>query len=1333
MKMKNVEDFYPLSPMQQGMLFHSLYAPESGVYVEQMSCTLQGPLDVAAFEQAWKQEIARHSILRTGFVGEGLKEPVQVVHRRVDLPMEQHDWRSLSSVEQDRRREDFLETERRRGFNLSDPPLMRLALMRMADETYAFVWTYHHILLDGWSMPLLFQEVFALYGAYSQGQVPQLRPPRPFRDYVIWLKRQDMGQAEAFWRRTLKGFTAPTPLVVDWPVSSEADEQEQYDEQEITLSVTQTTALQSLVQQHQLTLNTLVQGAWALLLSRYSAEGDVVFGATVSGRPPDLEGSEFMMGLFINTLPVRVQTPPDAVLSSWLRELQAQQAELRQYEYSPLVEIQGWSNVPRGLPLFESILVFENYPVDTSTGTQQGRLAIRDIRSVEQTNYPLTVVAGVDEELLIRIVYGRHRFDTGTIERMLGHLRTLLEGMAEDPARRISALPLLTAAEEEAVLAEWNATDSAYPKDRCVHELFEAQADRAPDAVAVVLENQSLTYGELNARANQLAHNLRAMDVGPETLVGISVERSLEMVIGMLAILKAGGAYLPLDPAYPRDRLGFMMEDAEVRIVLTQCDLLPRGEKSASSASRSFICLDTGWDQIAQKPATSPPSDTRPDNVAYAIYTSGSTGRPKGVLLEHRGLCNLVNAQTKAFDVQSDSRVLQFASFSFDASVSEVFTALLTGATLCLAQQETLTSLSGLLQLLRDEAITIVTLPPSVLGLLPAEELPALETLISAGEACSPDIVARWAPGRRFINAYGPTEATVGPMLSMVDDISPGTSRVPIGRPIDNTQVYLFDGDLRPVPVQVPGELHVGGVGVGRGYWRRPRLTAEKYVPDPFSDEPGARLYKTGDLARLLPDGEVEFLGRIDHQVKVRGFRIELGEIGAVLRQHPALQAAVVLAREDSPGDKRLVAYVVPEYEVAPDIGELRDHLREKLPDYMVPSALVILEALPLTPNGKVDRQALPAPDRERPDLARSYVAPRDALEAQLTRLWEDILDIEPIGVKDDFFELGGHSLLALRLMAQVEQRLGRELSLATLFQGATIEHLATVLRQQGEVASPSSLVPLQRGGSKRPLFFIHPTGGSVHWYADLARHLAPDQPLYGLQAQGLTTGRDLHTSIEHMAAHYVREVRELQPEGPYLLGSWSMGVAVAFEMAQQLYAAGQRVALLALLDQGPSVPTDEAVDDAAYLMDVFGKHVPLSLVRLRELEPDEQVAYVFEKAREVDWIYPDVTLPQFRHFVRMLRLHTEMWRDYEPQPFPGRVTLFRADEQPEDGPEERDMGWGELAAGGVDIRHVPGDHLTMIHEPHVEILAGKLRACLDEIQGEVSRARNRENVDTLM
>ncbi|MDY7076525.1 MAG: amino acid adenylation domain-containing protein [Chloroflexota bacterium] len=840
MSMKNVEDFYPLSPMQQGMLFHSLFAPESGVYVEQTGCTLRGNLDVPAFQRAWQRVVDRHPILRTAFVGEGLKEPIQVVHREVQLPVEQQDWRTLSTLEQEARLEDSLQAERKCGFDLSKAPLMRLALMRTDDDTYEFIWTNHHILLDGWSIPLLLQEVFAFYESFRQGQDLRFGPPRPYRDYIVWLKRQDMEQAEAFWRATLAGFTAPTDLVVDRPLESVADQKERYDEREIWLSAETTAALRSLVQQHRLTLNTLVQGAWVLILSRYSGEEDVLFGATVSGRPTDLPESEFMVGLFINTLPVRVRVPPDALAVEWLKGLGAQLVDMRQYEYSPLVDIQGWSDMPRGLPLFKSILVFENYPVSaTSLQEPERGLAIDNLHSVEQTNYPLTVVAGVAEELMLKIVYDARCFDADTIRRMLVHLGTLLESFAVGPEWPISTLPLLAEAEQQQLLVKWNDNAADYPLDRCVHELFEAQVERTPEAIAVAFsstdsghgEGERLTYDELNRRANQLAHRLQGLGVESEVLVGICVERSLDMIVAVLGILKAGGAYLPLDPAYPPERIAFMLEDAQVSVLLTQerlVEWLPDSEAM-------LIRLDADWETIAQEGDENPTSEVSPDNLAYVIYTSGSTGRPKGTQLQHRGLCNLAHAVIPIFGIDAGSCVLQFASFGFDASVAEVFPTLLTGATLCMARQDTLASGLALIQLLQDWAITIITLPPSMLEFLPAEYLPALQTVVSAGEQCSGDIVARWAPGRRFVNGYGPTETTVAASYWMVEDTPEEITSVPIGRPVPNTQIYLLDRYLRPVPIGVPGELYVGGVSLARGYLNRPETTAERFIPDPFT------------------------------------------------------------------------------------------------------------------------------------------------------------------------------------------------------------------------------------------------------------------------------------------------------------------------------------------------------------------------------------------------------------------------------------------------------------------------------------------------------------------
>ncbi len=1329
MTIKDIQDLYPLSPMQQGMLFHSLYAPESGMYVEQFSCTLHGNLDVTAFERAWQRVVDRHSVLRTAFVGESLKEPAQVIYRQVKLPIEQEDLRGLSSVEQAARLNKFLAAERRRGFALSDAPLMRIMLGRITDDAYEFVWCHHHALLDGWSVPIVFQEVLAFYDAFSRGGDLRLEPPRPYRDYIVWLKRQDVSKAETFWRETLKGFTAPTPLVVDRSRGSAADASARAVEVETHLSAEATAALNALARKNRLTLNTLAQGAWALLLSRYSGEDQVVFGATVSGRPAELAGAETMVGLFINTLPVRVRVPPDASLLSWLKDLQTYQTELRQYEYSPLVQIQGWSAVPRGLPLFESIMVFENLPVGEALQEGKTDLEIFNVRSAEQTNYPITVIIGPARELMLKISYDSSRFDQPTILRMLGHLQTLLEGMASQPDGLLAAIPMLTQAERQQLLVEWNDTHADYPLDRCVHELFEAQVKRIPDAIALVYEEERVTYRELNRRANQLAHYLQKLGVGPEVIVGICVEPSIEMIVGVLGVLKAGGAYLPLDPTYPKTRLGFMLEDSHVLVLLTQ----ERLTKQLPEHTTRVVCLDADSNMIARECDEDPISDVTPDNLAYVIYTSGSTGTPKGTLLQHRGLCNLANATIQLFDIYPTSRVLQFASFGFDASVAEIFPTLVAGATLCLARRDVLAGLD-LIQFIQAQAITIATLPPSLLATLdiPADRLPGLHTLVSAGESCSPEIAARWSQGRRFINGYGPTETTVAASYYLVKDISEIAITVPIGRPMPNTQVYVLDKQLNPVPIGVPGELYVGGISLARGYLNRPELTAEKFISakcdrlsvvssqlanrdSQVTDRRALRLYKTGDLVRYQPDGNLEFLGRIDQQVKIRGFRIELDEIEMALSQQPAVRQAVVLAREEISGEKRLVAYVVPQETRSVHIEELRNSLIGKLPAYMIPSAFVALEALPLTPNGKVDRRALPVPDGSRPESNRTFVPPRDTIELQVTQIWEEILGVHPIGVKDNFFELGGHSLLALRLMARIQQQLDRKVSLVDLFQQPTVEHLASLVRRSlGNGTTPSSLVPIQPQGTKRPLFLVHPSGGSVHWYLELAHYLEPDQPLFGFQARGVDGDGDLHTRIEDMASYYVEALRAHQPAGPYLLGSWSMGVSVVYEMAQQLDAQGEQVALLAILDQGPVLPAKEPEDDAAYLVSVFGKQLDLSLDCLRRLESKEQMTYVWQEARKVDFIYPDVTLEQFSHFVRLLRTHTEAWRQYKPRPYSGGVTLFRAEERPEDDDPDPDLGWSKLATGGVEIRAVPGDHLSMLHEPHVKALAEQLKACLD-------------------
>ncbi|PMB49545.1 non-ribosomal peptide synthetase, partial [Fischerella thermalis CCMEE 5205] len=1101
MGMKNIADFYPLSPMQQGILFHCLADPKSGVYFDQFSCTIEGNLNIAAFHRAWQQVVNRHSILRTCFLWEGLKEPVQVVHRQVTLPFVHHDWRHLSSVAQQGQIEAFLSSDRCQGFNLTVAPLMRLVLIRLTDHSYHFIWSSHHLLLDGWSVPLIFQEVLAFYKTFAQGQTLSLPSPRPYRDYIVWLQQQNLSEAETFWRQTLKGFTAPTKIGENQ--NNQQTSTDNYKEQQLRLQASTTAALQSLAQQHQLTLNTLVQGAWALLLNRYSGEADVLFGVTVSGRPAGLPKAESMVGLFINTLPFRVEVDPEAFLLPWLKQVQAQQVETRQYEYSPLVEIQGWSEVNRGLPLFESIIVFENYPVDISLSEPGLDLAIKNFRSIEQTNYPLTLSVIPGKELLLTIAYNEsERFAAATIERMLGHLATLLNTMVANPQQRLKELSLLTAAEKQQLLVEWNNTKSDYPQDLCIHQLFEAQVERTPDAVAVVFADQQLTYRELNCRANQLAHELQKLGVGPEVLVGVCVERSLETVIAILAILKAGGAYIPLDPSYPPQRLALMLEDAKPLVLLTQVRLV--AELPLHTAK--VILIDTNY--FSNLPVTlhNPISGAKPENLAYVIYTSGSTGRAKGVAIQHSSLVNAYFAWEETYRLRTDITChLQMASFSFDVFSGDLVRAVCSGGKLVLCPRDLLLSPPDLYNLMVKEKVDCAEFVPAVLRNLmqyleeSQQQLDFMRLLICGSDVWYTKEYQKFqhfcGSHTRLINSFGLTEATIDSSWfetttqELVND-----QLVPIGRPFANTELYIFDSNLQPVPIGVPGELYIGGYSLARGYLHRPDLTCEKFIPHPYSNEPGVRLYKTGDSARYLPSGDIEYIGRIDHQVKLRGFRIELGEIEAVISQHPAISASVVIVRKDNTANKTLVAYITLHPDQTLTIAELRRFLEAKLPNYMLPTAFVILEALPLTPNGKIDRRALPAPDPTQLISESNIVAPSTPVEEMLAGIWAEVLGIQKVGIHDNFFELGGHSLLATRVISQLRQVFKVELPLRCLFNQPTVAGLAKEIEKATKADLGLEIPPIQRISrtADLPLSFAQ----QRLWF--LAQ-LEPDSPFYNI------------------------------------------------------------------------------------------------------------------------------------------------------------------------------------------------------------------------------------------
>ncbi|AFZ01581.1 non-ribosomal peptide synthetase [Calothrix sp. PCC 6303] len=926
MNTTNLEDIYELSPLQQGLLFHTIYAPQSGVYFEQFTWTLQGDFRVEAFKQAWQQVVDRHPILRTGFYWQDLEKPYQVVYKEVELPWVLEDWRDFSTVEQQQKLKAFLQADRQRGFELSQAPLIRLNLFRLNENTYEFVWSSHHLLLDGWSESLVFKEVYAFYQAFCLGQDLDLKPSRPYRDYITWLQQQDLSQAETFWRETLKGFSKPTTVLIDRAPGILPSLEEDYDWQGIKLSADITATLQSLGRKYQLTLNTFVQGAWALLLSRYSGESDIVFGSTSSGRPPSLTGVETMVGLFVNTLPLRIEVTPDAPLIPWLQKLQSHQIEVIQYEYSPLVEVQRWSEIDRGQPLFEIGYVLENYPIDNAIAQGVDSLNIQSGQSFEKTNEALSLLVIPDEDLRLDLWYDTRRFEKSTITRMLGHLQTLLTGMVANPSTQLSQLSLLTPSEQHQILFEFSQNPSTIPNQSSIHDLFAQQALRTPDAIAIVFGDQQLNYAQLQKKVNQLAQKLATVGVTSGVLVGICVERSLDMVIAPLAVLQAGGAYLPLDPAYPTERLVFMLEDAQAQILLIQTQV---SEKISEIQNLQVLCLDVDWQATANKI-----TPIHPQDLAYVIYTSGSTGKSKGVMVQHSSLINAFYAWEAAYQLSSSTSThLQMASFAFDVCSGDLIRALCSGGKLVLCPREFLLEPQKLYELMLQEKVDCGEFVPAVLRNLvqyleqTGKSLDFMRLLICGSDSWYGSEYMKFrsfcGAKTRLINSFGVTEATIDSCYFETTEDLPSQRLVPIGRPFANTQLYILDSHLQPVPIGVPGELYIGGAGLAVSYLNRPELTAEKFILHPFTNCPSdtyggkLRLYKTGDLACWLEDGNIQFLGRLDYQAKIRGYRIELGEIEATLNQHPGVATTAVLAQADSQGEKRLIAYVVqnPQYQ----------------------------------------------------------------------------------------------------------------------------------------------------------------------------------------------------------------------------------------------------------------------------------------------------------------------------------------------------------------------------------------------------------------------------------
>lgn len=1317
----NLQDIYPMTPLQQGMLFHSSLSPDSGVYMEQLAADMIGDLNVEAMKAAWHWVAKRHAVLRTLF---DTTQGLQIVLPGETIAFQQYDWTHLAPQEHLSRLDRFKRDDLFKAFNPSQKPAWRLQLIQLNQRHHHLVFTFHHALLDGWSLPTLLTEISYAYGAYCHGQLPRMAPPPAFKNYIQWLNHQDRQQAVAFWTGYLKGFSTPNQIVGS-PIPS----QSAYGESNIQLSPRLSTAIKTWSKQEELTLNTLFQAAWGYLVSRYSNAQDVVFGVTGSGRPPGLPGVENMVGMFLSTLPVRLKIDPTMRVIDWLKGLQNDQAAAREFEFTGLTDIQLASDVPSGTDLFETLLVFENYPVEASMKGDWADLSTTQASLHEQVNYPLCLEISPGSKVAIKLRLDTTRISEQKGNELLAHLELILMAMVSQQTETLDELPQVLP-KHLTQMNLWNQTNAAYPMTACFHHCFEAQVSSQPDRIAVEDSLETLTYHQLNQRANLLANQLIDKHIGPEDLVAILADRSALFLTAMLGIFKAGGAYLPLDPAWPKGRLQQIVAQSGAKAVLTETHYQDR---LATLDIALPECLPLSRATPSQ-PIANPVVPVTHQHKAYVIFTSGSTGTPKGATLQHGGMLNHLIAKVDDLDIHQDDLVVQNASQCFDISIWQFLVALLKGGQTLVVTGDTAKDPTALVDMLAAKQVTVFETVPSMLramcgSLKTMAKAPALQELrwmVATGEALPPDLVAQWFelyPSIPMMNAYGPTECSDDVTHAIIKEpLPPSVVHTPIGQLLNNTTAFIVDTHNQPVPLGVAGELLIGGHGLGRGYLGDPVKTALAFIPHPHTSEPGQRLYRTGDLTRFEANGEITYLGRLDHQVKIRGFRIELGEIEAVLTGHDHLKEAIVTVYEKN-SQKSLWAYVVTNANQGLDGDGLKTYMREFLPTYMIPN-IMFLESFPLTANGKIDRKALPEPHVVREtDSAR---LPETAIEKACQALWQTLFEQEDIHLEDNFFDLGGHSLLAVRLVHQASETFQLQLPLSAIFQAPTLGAFSHMIEETKQTTSlfqsPTPLVPLQPEGNKPPFYCVHPMGGVVHVYMGLAKQVGTQQPFYGLQQQGIDGESEPLTDVIEMAKSYVDAIRQHQPKGPYYLGGWSLGGVIAYEMARQFRAMGEDIGLLLIMDTIIHKPGKGAVDGyfdysfwlefyAVQLELMFDKKLGIKRRKLSKLTQNEQINLVVEKAISKGIFKTKAYgIKQFENFMRVTHTGLKAVSSYNQSGFDGDITLLRCKDDISPlhhiNKDVRTAGWRHYTSGEVSVHLVSGDHRTMIQQPHVQEVA---------------------------
>jgi len=1342
------------------MWFWNELQPNSPLYNVPFGLRIRGPLDRNALRVSLNLILNRHETLRSNFFSDH-GTPVQVTTEGRTLHLPVTDISGLPLQEREEKLLQLGNEEAQRPFDFATDLMARAKLIRLSDADHGLVVTMHHIASDGWSLGIFLHEMSEAYTAEVLGRIPTL-PELPIR-YSELAARQREAQSPGleaqlrFWKEQLAGNREYHHLIPDYP--QPAQQTFRGAKETVVLPEAFSSSLIALGQQRGASLFMTLMAVLQILLHRYSGHQDifVAFPSANRNRPELLN----LIGFFANTQVLRTNVSGNPTFLEVLKRVRDGALDAYMNPDLPFEKLIEELQPNRSLghpPLYQVTLVLQDSPM---SAVKLPNLTVERFAVTTATaKCALSISIEKKDGLEIAFEYNRDLFDATTIKRMVGHYVTLLQAAVADPACRVGELPTMPEHERYQLVVEANQTQQPYPQ-ACVHELFEAQAKRTPDALALVFKDQILTYRDLEELASQLAPRLRKFGVRPETLVGVLLERSPELVIAFLAILKAGGAYLPLDPDYPAKRLSFLMENAGVEVVLT----LEKFRKLLPDSSRAkVLALDrrpaesdaqthTHVQALAGAHETPLAEEhfsgkSTPDDLAYVLYTSGSTGTPKGVEITHRGVVRLLVGQDYLRISEKDA-LLQLAPLSFDTSVIELWGALLHGAKLILFPSKVPTAHEIAAAIREHHVTTLGWLTTSLFNLIVDEKPDALATvrqIIIGGEALSVPHIRRaqaLLPGVQFINGYGPTENSVlSTTYRIPQDIDETVASIPIGKPIANSNAYVLDGYGQPLPVGLAGELYVGGDGLARGYRNQPAQTAEKFIANPFSDKPGERIYKTGDRARYLPDGNIEYLGRLDQQVKIRGFRIELGEVEANVLEHPQVKAAVATVHEDPHGGKFLLAYIVPLDGQSLAAEDLCNFLRVRVPDYMIPSRFVFVDSIPLLSSGKVDRNALAVLKPAEPEQALAHTHARDSVESELVKLWEDLLGRRPVGITENFYDLGGHSLLAMRLVAEIEGAFGKKIDLSLLVSAPTIENLADYLRK-ADRADCNSIVAMQPHGCQPPLYCVHGGGGHVLRFRDLAQALGTDQPFYGLRAP-LFRDYTSQVTVEFLAAKYLADIRKVQPHGPYHLAGASFGGLVAYEIAFQLRAQGEEVGLVALFDTGnpafcQSLPRLRQLRfRALHTLEKFRYRLSqlTGIATGREVELAEKL---LEAARNyfanLLWTLGFKASPRGQSSLPgalwdNLKLFTGAAELYRPKPYPGRVILFKAEEQNAlYGPDAK-LGWGNAALGGVQIIDVPGDHMSLLEKPRVFQLANHLRACMEAAQLDAAEKRKAELAD---